>query len=165
MKNSWKISYQKKNLQILNSYVKNSIILVVHTKFVIRMPVVELLARKIERLRNIDPELALVDIIILLWIYASPYENKKRYLPGIKRVLRHVSMFQLPDGKPTLNDQEMTNLVMTSLRKLKRQGYIKLLSIGPIYVRTHLTQKGVNFVQENLSEATLEFLEEYGHLK
>ena len=140
-------------------------ILVVYIKIVIRMPVVELLARRIEKIRDLDPELLLVDIIILLWLYASPYESKKRYLPSIKRVLRHVSMFQLPDGKPMLNDHEMTNLVMKSLRKLKKQGYIKLLSIGPIYVRAHLTQKGVNFVQENLSEAALEFLEEYGHLK
>ncbi|MHA1582040.1 MAG: hypothetical protein ACTSYM_06070 [Candidatus Baldrarchaeia archaeon] len=129
------------------------------------MPVVELLARTIEKIRDLDPELTLVDIIILLWIYASPYEAKKRYLTSIKRILRHVSMFQLPDGKPVLNDSEMTNLVITSLKKLKKLGYVKLFSIGPIYVRVHLTQKGVEFVKENLSDAALEFLEEYGHLK
>ncbi|MCD6164352.1 MAG: hypothetical protein ACTSV7_12330 [Candidatus Baldrarchaeia archaeon] len=129
------------------------------------MPVVELLARTIEKIRDLDPELTLVDIIILLWIYASPYEAKKRYLTSIKRILRHVSMFQLPDGKPVLSDSEMTNLVITSLEKLKKLGYVKLFSIGPIYVRVHLTQKGVEFVKENLSDAALEFLEEYGHLK
>jgi len=129
------------------------------------MPVVELLARTIEKIRDLDPELTLVDIIILLWIYASPYEAKKRYLTSIKRILRHVSMFQLPDGKPVLSDSEMTNLLITSLEKLKKLGYVKLFSIGPIYVRVHLTQKGVEFVKENLSDAALEFLEEYGHLK
>nr|MDO8045615.1 hypothetical protein [Candidatus Baldrarchaeota archaeon] len=129
------------------------------------MPVVELLARTIEKIRDLDPELTLVDIIILLWIYASPYEAKKRYLTSIKRILRHVSLFQLPDGKPVLSDSEMTNLVITSLEKLKKLGYVKLFSIGPIYVRVHLTQKGVEFVKENLSDAALEFLEEYGHLK
>jgi len=129
------------------------------------MPVVELLARTIEKIRDLDPELTLVDIIILLWLYASPYEAKKRYLTSIKRILRHVSMFQLPDGKPVLSDGEMTNLVITSLEKLKKLGYVKLFSIGPIYVRVHLTQKGVEFVKENLSDAALEFLEEYGHLK
>ncbi len=129
------------------------------------MPVVELLARTIEKIRDLDPELTLVDIIILLWLYASPYEAKKRYLTSIKRILRHVSMFQLPDGKPVLSDGEMTNLVITSLEKLRKLGYVKLFSIGPIYVRVHLTQKGVEFVKENLSDAALEFLEEYGHLK
>nr|MDO8046268.1 hypothetical protein [Candidatus Baldrarchaeota archaeon] len=129
------------------------------------MPVVELLARTIEKIRDLDPELTLVDIIILLWLYASPYEAKKRYLTSIKRILRHVSMFQLPDGKPVLSDGEMANLVITSLEKLKKLGYVKLFSIGPIYVRVHLTQKGVEFVKENLSDAALEFLEEYGHLK
>jgi len=89
------------------------------------MPVVELLARTIEKIRDLDPELTLVDIIILLWIYASPYEAKKRYLTSIKRILRHVSMFQLPDGKPVLSDSEMTNLVITSLEKLKKLGYVK----------------------------------------
>lgn len=129
------------------------------------MPVVELLARIIEKIRDLDPELVLVDIIILLWLYASPYEAKKRYLTSIKRILRHVSMFQLPDGKPVLSDSEMTNLVITSLEKLKKLGYVKIFSVGPIYVRAHLTQKGVEFVKENLSDEALEFLEEYGHLK
>jgi len=129
------------------------------------MPVVELLARTIEKIRDLDPDLTLVDIIILLWIYASPYEAKKRYLTSIKRILRHVTMFQLPDGKPVLSDSEMTNLVVASLKKLKKHGYVKLFSIGPIYVRVHLTQNGVKFVKENLSDAALEFLEEYGHLK
>ncbi len=133
--------------------------------FVIRMPVVELLARTIEKVRSLDPELTLVDIIILLWLYASPYEAKKRYLTSIKRILCHVSMFQLPNGKPILNDSEMTSLVVTSLEKLKKREYVELFSIGPIYVRVHLTQKGVKFVKENLSDAALEFLEEYGHLK
>lgn len=129
------------------------------------MPVVELLARALKAVQSTDPELSLVDIIIILWLYASPYETKRRYLSSIKRVLRHVKEFQLPDGTPILSDEELSRLVISSLKKLEKKGYVNILSYGNIYVRACLTPKAVSFVQRNLSDLSLEFLEEFGHLK
>ncbi|MHA1595457.1 MAG: hypothetical protein ACTSXJ_04555 [Candidatus Baldrarchaeia archaeon] len=129
------------------------------------MPAVELLARALKDIQSTDPDLSLVDLIIILWLYASPYETKRRYLSSIKRILRHVKEFQLPDGRLLLSDEELSNLVLSSLKKLEKKGYVAILSCGNIYVRACLTPKAISFVRRNLSDISLEFLEEYGHLK
>ena len=118
------------------------------------MPIVELVAKKtIER--NPDIGLSVVDLIVLLWLYSNPYSTSRRQISSIKYVLKMSETLQSPDGKIPLTEDELTQLVLGSLQRLKNKGLVYLQSAGIHYIKGTLTEAGLNLVDQNVTKPAL----------
>jgi len=118
------------------------------------MPMVELVAKKVLA-RNPDIGLSLVDLIVLLWLYTNPYDSNRRQLSSMKNVLKMSHVMQTPVGRLDVTDDELTQIVLGSLRKLKSKGLIYISSAGVHYVRGTLTEAGLELVENSVSTPLL----------
>ena len=124
------------------------------------MPAVYYLARQLHR--RLSGEL--VDYVLLLWLYSNPHETRRRSLASLRHVLKHTPEFQRPDGRPNVSDQELSQIVFGSLQRLKDKGVVSVYSQNQKVVQVVLTEKGIDFVQTELSDEFLQFLETSGHI-
>ncbi|MCF2137502.1 MAG: hypothetical protein K9W43_09755 [Candidatus Thorarchaeota archaeon] len=118
------------------------------------MPIVELVAKKILRYSP-DIGLNIIDLIVLLWLYSNPYESKRRQLSSMKNVLRMTESIQSPDGGVPITDDELTQIVLGSLDRLKRKGLAYIRSSGHLFVKGTLTEKGVRLVEGTIDTPSL----------
>ncbi|KXH76684.1 MAG: hypothetical protein AM326_06760 [Candidatus Thorarchaeota archaeon SMTZ-45] len=110
------------------------------------MPIVELVAKKTLE-RNPDIGLDVVDLIVLLWMYSNPYDNNRRQLSSMRTVLRMSETLQIPGGGLDVTEDELTQIVLGSLQKLKNKGLVYIRSAGVHFVKGTLTDTGVNLVK------------------
>jgi len=123
------------------------------------LPAVDLLARLLHR-RQLGE---LVDLILLLWLYSNPHETRRRSLSSLRHILKHTPDFQRPDGRPNVTEEELNQIVLAALRRLKEKGYATIHSVDGTEAQVSLTEKGVAFIRAELTEEDLQFLDEYGH--
>ncbi len=127
------------------------------------MPAVELVARKtLEKYPQIN--LIVSELIVLLWLYSNPYSTNIRYLASIKDILRRTKEFQDASGFLKVSEQEFTDIVIRILKSLANKKYLHIISIGPIFAKVVLTQKGVNLIEKYMSNAFKSFMDEFGHV-
>lgn len=86
-------------------------------------------------------------------------------LISLQKALRRIPDFQKPDGEATLNEAQFEQLILSSLKKLKERGFVKIFSAEQKYVRIELTVEGTKFLGNNLSVSDKNFLKEYGMLR
>ncbi len=118
------------------------------------MPIVELVAKRILS-RNPGIDLRIVDLIVLLWLYSNPYDSKRRQLSSMKNVLRMTESIQSPGGGVPITDDELTQIVLASLDRLKRKGLVYVRSAGHIFVKGTMTEKGMQLIQESVDTPSL----------
>ncbi|MHA2115863.1 MAG: hypothetical protein ACXABM_10220, partial [Candidatus Thorarchaeota archaeon] len=112
------------------------------------MPMVELVAKKTLEL-NPDIGLEVVDLIVLLWMYSNPYSNHRRQLSSMRNVLKMSETIQVPGGGLDVTEEELTQIVLGSLQKLKGKGLVYIRSAGVHYVKGTLTEKGVDLIKNS----------------
>ncbi|MFW9830334.1 MAG: hypothetical protein ACFFD8_00950 [Candidatus Thorarchaeota archaeon] len=81
------------------------------------MPAVYYIACQMQR--SLKGEL--VDYVLLLWLYSNPHETRRRSLESLRHVLTHTPDFQRPDGRLNVNEEELTQIVLTALKRLKER--------------------------------------------
>lgn len=113
------------------------------------MPIVELVAKKILE-KNPDLGLEVTDLIVLLWMYSNPYDSHRRQLSSMRAVLKMSETLQTPGGGLDVTEEELTQIVLGSLQKLRRLGLVYIQSAGVHYIKGTLTDLGVEFVKENV---------------
>lgn len=118
------------------------------------MPVVEIIARK-ALARNPSIGLELVDMIILLWVYSNPYDSKRRQMSSIKNVLKMTELMQSPGGTFDGTDDELTQIVLASLTRLKQKGYLYIQSAGVHFLKGTLTEAGVTMIKKSVNTPVL----------
>ena len=118
------------------------------------MPMVELVAKKTLEL-NPDIGLEVVDLIVLLWMYSNPYSNHRRQLSSMRNVLKMSETIQVPGGGLDVTEEELTQIVLGSLQKLKGTGLVYIRSAGVHYVKGTLTEKGVDLIKNSTSTPAL----------
>jgi hypothetical protein len=118
------------------------------------MPMVELVAKKTLEL-NPDIGLDVVDLIVLLWMYSNPYSNHRRQLSSMRNVLKMSETIQVPGGGMDITEEELTQIVLGSLQKLRGKGLVYIQSAGVHYVKGTLTDKGVNLVKSSIKTPVL----------
>ena len=118
------------------------------------MPIVELVAKKILE-NNQDLGLEIVDLIVLLWMYSSPYDSHRRQLSSMRTVLKMTETLQTPGGGLDVTEEELTQIVLKSLQKLRRLGLIYIQSAGIHYIKGTLTDLGTEFVKKNVQTPLL----------
>ncbi|MBD3404914.1 MAG: hypothetical protein GF411_02120 [Candidatus Lokiarchaeota archaeon] len=111
------------------------------------MPMVELVAKR-TLLRYPKIGLEIQDLIILLWMFSSPYDNNRRQLNSLKYILRRSKTIQNPMGEIRLTDDELTQLVLKSLKELKKRDLVHVISSDDTYVEGSLTKKGTKLVMK-----------------
>lgn len=124
------------------------------------LPAVYYIARQVHR--RLSGEL--VDLVLLLWTYTNPHETRRRSLASLRHVLKHTPEFQRPDGKPNVTDNELNQIVLAALRRLKEKSLVSIYSPDSEYAQVVLTEKGIAFIQSELAPEDLQFLEESGHM-
>ena len=126
------------------------------------MPVVELVAKKIiERDPNIG--LSVVDLIVILWLYTNPYDTAKRQLTSIRYMLKLCETLQSPSQSVDLSDDELTQIILGSLERLKGKHLVYLRSKGQYYVRVVLTEKGRELIDTSIPTSQLKrVISEFG---
>ncbi|MBD3157727.1 MAG: hypothetical protein GF309_02965 [Candidatus Lokiarchaeota archaeon] len=126
------------------------------------MPMVELVAKRLLT-RNPHIGLGVVDLIVLLWLFTNPYDNNRRQLSSMKNILKMTETIQSPTGRVNLTDEELTQVVLGSLKRLKEKQLIYIRSAGVHYIRATLTQKGIDLVESSLPSGVLRRVtEEFG---
>jgi len=118
------------------------------------MPMVELVAKKTLEL-NPDIGLDVVDLIVLLWMYTNPYSNHRRQLSSMRNVLKMSETIQVPGGGVDVSEEELTQIVLGSLQKLRGKGLVYIQSAGVHYVKGTLTEKGVELIKRSIRTPTL----------
>ncbi|MHA2177310.1 MAG: hypothetical protein ACXABH_05530 [Candidatus Thorarchaeota archaeon] len=118
------------------------------------MPMVELVAKKTLEL-NPDIGLEVVDLIVLLWMYSNPYSNHRRQLSSMRNVLKMSETIQVPGGGLDVSEEELTQIVLGSLQKLKGKNLVYIQSAGVHYVKGTLTEKGVELVKQSVKTPAL----------
>ncbi|MHA2206889.1 MAG: hypothetical protein ACXAB6_07380 [Candidatus Thorarchaeota archaeon] len=118
------------------------------------MPIVEIVAQKTME-QNPNLGLSIVDLIVLLWLFSNPYDSKRRQLSSIRTVLKMCETLQTPGKGIELSDDEVTQIVLGSLQRLKGKKLLYLQSAGVHYVKGTLTQKGVELVQNSVRTPVL----------
>ena len=118
------------------------------------MPIVELVARR--TLQN-DPDLGLevVDLIVLLWLYSNPYDSKRRQLSSMRTVLKMCETLQTPGKGIELTDDEITQIVMASLQKLKGKGLVYVRSAGVHFIKATMTESGIGLIESSVTTPVL----------
>ncbi|MFX0169244.1 MAG: hypothetical protein ACFE89_07810 [Candidatus Hodarchaeota archaeon] len=124
------------------------------------MPVVYYFARQLHR--RLSGEL--IDYILLLWLYSNPHETYRRSLASLCHVLKHTPEFQRPDGKLNVTEEELNQIVVGALQRLKDQGMVSIYSQDRYDAQVALTENGIEFIQTELNEESLLFLENSGHI-
>ena len=124
------------------------------------MPVVDYLARQLHR--HLSGEV--IDYVLILWIYSNPHETRRRSLPSLIHVLKHIPEFQRPDGKPNVTDEELNQIVLADLQRLKENDLVTVFSKTETIAQISLTEKGIDFVRTHLTKEEMQFLEESGHI-
>jgi hypothetical protein len=123
-------------------------------RIVIHMPIVELVAKKTLEL-NPDIGLDVVDLIVLLWMYSNPYDNNRRQLSSMRNVLKMSETLQVPGGGLDVTEEELTQIVLGSLQKLKNKGLVYIRSAGIHFVKGTLTERGVELVKSSVKTPVL----------
>jgi hypothetical protein len=123
------------------------------------MPAVYYLARQLHR--QLSGEV--IDYVLILWIYSNPHETRRRSLPSLVHVLKHIPEFQRPDGKPNVTDEELNQIVFAALQRLKENDLVTIFARSETMAQISLTEKGIYFVKTHLTKEQLQFLEESGH--
>jgi len=120
----------------------------------IDMPIVELVAK---RTLEINPDIGLdvVDLIVLLWMYSNPYDNNRRQLSSMRAVLKMCETLQVPGGGLDVTEEELTQIVLGSLQKLKNKGLVYIRSAGVHFVKGTLTETGVDLVKRSVKTPVL----------
>jgi len=118
------------------------------------MPIVELVAKKTLEL-NPDIGLDVVDLIVLLWMYSNPYDNNRRQLSSMRNVLKMSETLQVPGGGLDVSEDELTQIVLGSLQKLKNKGLVYIRSAGVHFVKGTLTEAGVDLVKRSVKTPVL----------
>ncbi|NHI89482.1 MAG: hypothetical protein EAX87_08165 [Candidatus Thorarchaeota archaeon] len=118
------------------------------------MPIVELVAKKTLEL-NPDIGLDVVDLIVLLWMYSNPYDNNRRQLSSMRNVLKMSETLQVPGGGLDVTEDELTQIVLKSLQKLKKRNLVYIRSAGIHYVKGTLTETGVELVRRSIKTPVL----------
>lgn len=118
------------------------------------MPVVEIVAKRIY-VKNQDLGLSVVDLIVLLWLYSNPYDSHRRQLSSMRAVLKMCETIQAPGGGLDINEEELTQIVLASLQKLKSKGLVYLRSAGIHFVKGVLTEEGVSLVESSVDSPVL----------
>jgi len=118
------------------------------------MPMVELVAKKTLEL-NPDIGLEVVDLIVLLWMYSNPYSNHRRQLSSMRNVLKMSETIQVPGGGLDITEEELTQIVLGSLQKLRGRGLVYIQSAGVHYVKGTLTEKGVELIKNSVRTPSL----------
>lgn len=118
------------------------------------MPIVEIIAQKALE-RNPDIGLELVDLIVLLWLFSNPYDSKRRQLSSIKNVLKMTELMQSPGGNFEGSDDELTQIVLGSLNRLKLKGYLYLQSAGVHFLKGTLTESGIKLIKNSVNTPVL----------
>ena len=118
------------------------------------MPIVELVAKRaLESNPNIG--LSIVDLVVLLWLYSNPYESKRRQLSSIRTVLKMCETLQTPGKGIELTGEELTQIVLGSLDRLKDKKLVFVRSAGRHFVKGTLTDAGVGLVRESVNSPSL----------
>lgn len=118
------------------------------------MPIVELVAKKTLEL-NPDIGLDVVDLIVLLWMYSNPYDNNRRQLSSMRTVLKMSETLQVPGGGLDVTEDELTQIVLGSLQKLKKKGLVYIRSAGIHFVKGTLTDDGVDLIKRSIKTPVL----------
>ncbi|MFW9809160.1 MAG: hypothetical protein ACFFE6_07245 [Candidatus Thorarchaeota archaeon] len=118
------------------------------------MPIVELVAKKTLEL-NPDIGLDVVDLIVLLWMYSNPYDNNRRQLSSMRNVLKMSETLQVPGGGLDISEEELTQIVLGSLQKLRGMGLVYIQSAGIHYVKGTLTDEGVDLIKKSVTTPVL----------
>jgi hypothetical protein len=118
------------------------------------MPIVELVAKKTLEL---NPEIGLdvVDLIVLLWMYSNPYDSNRRQLSSMRNVLKMSETLQVPGGGLDVTEDELTQIVLGSLQKLKNKGLVYIRSAGVHFVKGTLTEAGVDLIKKSVKTPVL----------
>ena len=126
-----------------------------HVEGILRiMPIVELVAKKTLEL-NPDIGLDVVDLIVLLWMYSNPYDNNRRQLSSMRNVLKMSETLQVPGGGLDVTEDELTQIVLKSLQKLKNRNLVYIRSAGIHFVKGTLTEAGVELVRSSVKTPVL----------
>jgi hypothetical protein len=125
------------------------------------MPMVELVAKKALE-RNPDIGLDVVDLIVLLWMYANPYDSHRRQLSSMRNILKMSETLQTPGGGLDVSEEEITQIVLGSLKKLRSKKLVYIQSAGVHYIKGTLTEAGIKLVHDSvrtplLKRVTAEF--------
>ncbi|MEM2983740.1 MAG: hypothetical protein QXL24_00845 [Candidatus Jordarchaeaceae archaeon] len=126
------------------------------------MPSISIIARK---LLGVDSSLSFVDWLILLWLYSNPSDSGKRSLTSLQKTLRRIPDFHKTDGNFAFKEPQLEQIILSSLKKLKERGFVKVFSSQEGYTVIELTVEGTNFLGSNVSDSDKNFLREYGMLK
>jgi hypothetical protein len=118
------------------------------------MPMVELVAKKTLELHP-DIGLEVVDLIVLLWMYTNPYSNHRRQLSSMRNVLKMSETIQVPGGGLDITEEELTQIVLGSLQKLKGRGLVYIQSAGIHYIKGTLTEAGVDLIRRSVKTPVL----------
>ncbi len=118
------------------------------------MPMVELVAKKTLEL-NPDIGLSVVDLIVLLWMYSNPYDSNRRQLSSMRNILKMSETLQVPGGGLDITEEELTQIALGSLQKLREKGLVYIQSAGVHYVKGTLTDAGVDLIKKSVKTPSL----------
>ncbi len=118
------------------------------------MPIVELVAKKALE-RNPSLGISVIDMIVLLWLYTNPYSSHRRQISSMKNVLKMTESLQGAAGTVEITDEELTQIVLSSLTRLKEMGLVYLQSAGIHFIKGTLTQKGIDLIEESIQTPVL----------
>ncbi|MFW9817831.1 MAG: hypothetical protein ACFFEW_18090, partial [Candidatus Thorarchaeota archaeon] len=99
--------------------------------------------------------LDVVDLIVLLWMYSNPYSSHRRQLSSMRNVLKMSETIQVPGGGLDVSEEELTQIVLGSLKKLKGKGLVYIQSAGVHYIKGTLTEKGVDLIKASVRTPVL----------
>jgi hypothetical protein len=127
------------------------------------LPVVELVAKKIIQ-KNPNIGLSVVDLIVMLWLFTNPYDTAKRQLSSIRYMLKLCETLQSPSESVELSEDELTQVILGSLDRLKGKRLVYLRSKGHYYVRAVLTEKGKELINNSIPTSQLRrIISEFGN--
>ncbi len=113
------------------------------------MPIVELVAKK-ALARNPNIGLEVVDLIVLLWMFSNPYDSHRRQLSSMRNILKMSETLQVPGGGLDVTEEELTQIVLGSLQKLREKGLVYIQSAGVHYIKGTLTESGIKLVNNSV---------------
>jgi hypothetical protein len=118
------------------------------------MPMVELVAKKALE-RNPDIGLDVVDMIVLLWMFSNPYDSHRRQLSSMRNILKMSETLQIPGGGLDVTEEELTQIVLGSLQKLRNRGLVYIQSAGVHYIKGTLTDAGIKLIEDSVRTPVL----------
>ena len=121
------------------------------------MPAVYYIARQLHR--QLSGEV--IDYVLILWIYSNPHETRRRSLPSLIHVLKHIPEFQRPDGKPNVTDEELNQIVFAALQRLKENELVTIFTRTETMAQISLTEKGIEYIKTHLTKEEMQFLEAF----